>query len=324
MNSPKPIERELPRWLLPGHTIAVPPAPRPPARRADAATGRPPVRGHHVHRIEAVLDHVDEHLADDLKLETLAQIAAISPFHFHRLFLSWTGETLNTFVRRRRLETAAGRLRHCPDEKITVIALNCGFASPEAFARAFREHFGMTPSKWRAGGWVSWRLPANDPAQAHRSPVEVRRHESVEYLFMRHRGDYSQAHELWDRFMPLVHSMGLGHQPLAFIGLDDPAIAGTANCRMDACVELPAGWRDPGLRLPRHRFEARWIASLRFDGPSRDIAIGWNTLLTGWLPHSPFTMGEGHFFERYYPQDGSPGTPHVRCELCMPVQPRPA
>lgn len=296
----------------------------PPVTLARTPAHAQPVRGHHVHRIEAVLDHVDSHLADDLKLETLAQLAAISPFHFHRLFLSWTGETLKAFVRRRRLESAAGRLRHCPDEKITVIAFNCGFASPEAFARAFRDHFGMTPSAWRCGGWLNWRTPANDPGRAPRPAVEVRRREPTEYLFMRARGDYGRtAYELWERFLPLVHSLGLAEQPLVFIGLDDPAIAGAATCRMDACVELPAGWHDPGLRLPRHRVGERWIASLPFDGPASDIALGWNTLLDEWLPNSPFTMGEGHFFERYEPRAGVPGTPLVRCELCMPVQPRP-
>ena len=293
-------------------------------RRSGASPAASPVRRHHVHRIEAVLDHVDSHLGEDLKLETLAQLAAISPFHFHRLFLSWTGETLNTFVRRRRLESAAGRLRHCPDEKITVIALNSGFASPEAFARAFRDHFGMTPSAWRSGGWTSWRSPTNALCRAMNSKVEVKRCEPTEYLFMRGRGDYGHtAAELWDNFLPLVHSMGLGDQPLAFIGIDDPAIAGASTCRMDACVELPPDWRDPGLRLPRHRFEARWIASTRFDGPSHDIELGWNALLEDWLPSSPFTMGEGHFFERYDPREGAPGTPLVRCELCMPVQLRP-
>jgi AraC family transcriptional regulator len=280
-----------------------------------------PVRGHHVHRIEAVLDHVDEHLGDDLSLERLAQLAAISPFHFHRLFLAWTGETVKCFVRRRRLESAAGRLRHCPEEKITVLALNCGFSSPEAFARAFREHFGMTPSQWRTGGWTAWRTPANDPCHGRAFRVEVKRSAPVDYLFMRARGDYAaQTAGLWDRFLPIVHSLGLSSQPLAFFGLDDPDIAGPSNCRMDACVQLPPGWSDPGVRLLRHRFDARWIASLSYDGPAHGIGQGWHSLLTDWLPGSTFAMGEGHFFERYDPNEGTPGCPLVRCELCMPVQ----
>jgi AraC family transcriptional regulator len=283
----------------------------------------PALRSHHVKRIEAVLDHVEQHLAGDLKLETLAGLAAISPFHFHRLFLAWTGETLNAFVRRRRLEAAAGRLRHCPDEKITVISLNCGFASPEAFARAFREHFGMTPSQWRSGGWGAWRGPVDDPVPAGRFHIEVKRQEAAEYLFMRARGNYgATARKLWDRFLPWVHSLGLGDQPMVFVGLDDPDIAGPASCRMDACVELPAGWRDPGLRLPIRRVQAHWVAALQYDGPASGIGTGWHALLNGWLPEASFDMGEGPFFERYDPLEGTPGSDLVRCELCMPVQPR--
>ena len=97
---------------------------------------------HHVRRLEGVVDFVDAHLDDELTLERMAMLAAISPFHFHRLFHHWSGETLNEFVRRRRLDVAAGRLRHCMDEKITAISLNCGFVSPEGFARAFRGAVG--------------------------------------------------------------------------------------------------------------------------------------------------------------------------------------
>ncbi len=283
----------------------------------------PAVRSHHARRIEAVLDHIQQHLSDDLSLEALAEHAAISPFHFHRLFQAWTGETLNRCVRRLRLESAAGRLRHCPAEKITVISLNCGFASPEAFARAFREHFGMTPSQWRAGGWSNWRHGAGGPWQPLACRIEVRRHEEAEYLFMRARGDYAgTCNELWGRFLPWVHGVGLGDQPLVCIGLDDPAITEPALCRVDACVQLPPAWQDPGLRLPRHRFPARWVATLHYDGPADGIGRGWHALLNDWLPHAPFDMGEGHFFQRYDPREGAPDSPHVRCELCMPVQPR--
>lgn len=300
-----------------------PPGPTPPYLPGPLPTEAPTVRGHHARRIEAVLDHIEQHLSEGLSLEALAERAAISPFHFHRLFQAWTGETLNRCVRRLRLESAAGRLRHCPDEKITVISLNCGFASPESFARAFREHFGMTPSQWRSGGWANWRHVAGVRGTPQPCRIEVKRHEEADYLFMRARGDYAATSaDLWGRFLPWVHGMGLGDQPLLCIGLDDPAITEPALCRMDACVQLPPAWQDPGLRLPRHHFPARWVATLHYDGPASGIGQGWHTLLNEWLPHAPFDMGEGHFFQRYDPRDGVPDSPLVRCELCMPVQPR--
>ncbi|MFZ6742609.1 helix-turn-helix domain-containing protein [Undibacterium sp. JH2W] len=100
-------------------------------------------------RLNRVLDHIDQHLDASLELEQLAEIAHFSRFHFHRVFAAWMGETLGDYARRRRLETAAWRL--CCDMQASIldIALACGFASGEAFARAFKIRFDCTPSQWR-------------------------------------------------------------------------------------------------------------------------------------------------------------------------------
>jgi AraC family transcriptional regulator len=292
------------------------------------AFARPPLvlHGHHVRRLEGVVDFVDANLDAELSLEKMATIAAISPFHFHRLFQLWSGETLNEFVRRRRLDVAAGRLRHCTDEKITAIALNCGFASPEGFARAFRERFGMTPSGWRGGGWAVGRVPANDLWQPGVPRVAVAREPAMDMLFMRGRGDFGRvAPQLWERFMSAARALGLAEQPLLFMGLDDPSIVGSARCRMDACVQLPAAF---GAALPcpppllHKRLPARWVATLEYDGPSEDIGEGWTAMLTQWLPQSGYKLAIGSFVERYDPADGTPGRRSVRCQLGMPVEPR--
>ena len=67
---------------------------------APHAVARAPLvlRGHHVRRLEGVVDFVDAHLDAELSLEKMATLAAISPFHFHRLFHQWSGETLHEFV----------------------------------------------------------------------------------------------------------------------------------------------------------------------------------------------------------------------------------
>jgi AraC-like DNA-binding protein len=82
-----------------------------------------------------VLEHIDRHLDETLELETLAAVANFSPFHFHRLFAAWMGETLGEYLRRRRLEMAALRLITQPDTPVLHVALSVGFASAEAFAR---------------------------------------------------------------------------------------------------------------------------------------------------------------------------------------------
>ena len=79
-------------------------------------------------------------------------MAHFSAFHFHRLFRAWTGETLGDYLRRRRVETGALRLATQPRSTVLEVALAVGFGSGEAFARAFRQRFGATPSAWRAAG----------------------------------------------------------------------------------------------------------------------------------------------------------------------------
>src|SRR5712664_4832983 len=101
-------------------------------------------------RMHRVLEHIDRQLDQQLELDTLARVANFSPFHFHRLFTAWFGETLGDYVRRRRLEVAALRLVAQPRLPVLQVALSVGFGSTEAFARAFKTRFGSTPTAWRA------------------------------------------------------------------------------------------------------------------------------------------------------------------------------
>ncbi len=93
-----------------------------------------------------VLEHIDRHLDESLDLKALAEVAHFSPYHFHRLFSAWMGETLGDYMRRRRLEVAAMRLAAQPRVPILEIALSVGFGSSEAFARAFRSRYSCSPT----------------------------------------------------------------------------------------------------------------------------------------------------------------------------------
>lgn len=106
-------------------------------------------RTEYISRINRVIDHIDRNLSQELKLDELARLANFSKFHFHRIFSAFMGEPLNQFVLRLRLEKAALRLIESPDKSITEIALDFGFSSSAAFARAFKTRFGVSASDWR-------------------------------------------------------------------------------------------------------------------------------------------------------------------------------
>jgi len=92
----------------------------------------------------------------------LAASAGLSPFQLHRAFSRVTGETPKQFTLRLRLSRAASLLL-TRGHSVLGIALACGFHSHEAFTRAFRREFGMTPRAYRARGFAS-RAGAADAA----------------------------------------------------------------------------------------------------------------------------------------------------------------
>src|SRR6267154_6354344 len=119
-------------------------------------------------RMHQVVAYIDQHLEQPLDLNTLADVAHFSPFHFHRLFSAWMGETLGDYLRRRRVEIAATRLVAQPRVRVLQIALSVGFGSAEAFARAFKTRFGCSPTSWREQQ-SALRSAKSNPGQVNRN-----------------------------------------------------------------------------------------------------------------------------------------------------------
>ncbi|MBN2411526.1 AraC family transcriptional regulator [candidate division KSB1 bacterium] len=110
-------------------------------------------RHEYISRINRVIDYIESNIDKELTLENLAGVANFSRFHFHRIFQSMVGETLNHFIQRIRLEKAALQLIQNPKKSITEIAFDCGFSGSATFARAFKDFHRMSASEWRAGGY---------------------------------------------------------------------------------------------------------------------------------------------------------------------------
>ena len=99
-------------------------------------------------RLRRVLDHIDQHLEDDITVSNLADLANLSVFHFTRMFASAVGAPPHRYVSRRRLEQAmamlaAGKL------PLSEIAHRTRFSSQASFSRAFLRATGMSPGEYR-------------------------------------------------------------------------------------------------------------------------------------------------------------------------------
>ncbi|MGH7414534.1 MAG: AraC family transcriptional regulator [Candidatus Rokuibacteriota bacterium] len=287
-------------------------------------------------RVNRVIDHVRDHLADDLPLERLARVALFSPFHFHRVFRAVTGETLSAFVQRQRLERAAASLIHHPDQSVLAVALDHGFASAAGFARAFRARFGMSATDWRAGGARRWRKRS----KAMRKPRKARPHgrgqggpmrvviqevPAYHVAYMRRVGPYGAGGipALWIRFRKWMSTRGLIETDCVRIGIghDDAWVTPPEKCRYDACAVVPPDFQGDRwvnvVELPGGRY-----AVSRYTGTAHRIPEAWDTLYRSWLPNSGYQPDDRSCLEIYRgrPQvGGRPGT--FRADLCVPVRP---
>jgi AraC family transcriptional regulator len=289
-------------------------------------------------RMHQVIEAIDRRLDQPLDLASLAAVANFSPYHFHRVFGAWMGETLGDYLRRRRVEQAASRLASQPRLSVLQAALSVGFGSGEAFARAFKARFGSSPSAWRAQRKNDQAMGKSDQtAHLQRDetaspatrdeviPMDVRLTEQQpkHVAYMRHTGPYgAPIAQFWQREVaPWMSADGLMGSARYGISHDDPSVTDAAQCRYDACVEVRAGYVPSGrallTTLPGGRYGV-----MPFKGTSAQIFVAWRQLLGEWLPSSRLQLDNRPCFE-HYPAGSifDPETGVFDCEICIPVAP---
>jgi AraC family transcriptional regulator len=304
----------------------------------------PRSRDVYLDRMHRVTAYIDQHLDQYLDLETLAEVAHFSPFHFHRLFSALMGETLGAYLRRRRCEVGATRLLAQPKISVLQIALGVGFGSAEAFTHAFGARFGCSPTTWRLQQ-ATERAAISKPDQAVSKPDQVQLHKTIKngapikpeipmkvkiierkptpIAYLRHVGPYGQqVGTFWQtRVYPWMVENGLIGQPRYGISHDDPHVTAPEQCRYDAGCEIPVNVLARG-EAHRTTIPGGQYAALSFTGVVADFEPAWDVLLRDWLPSGGLQLDGRPMFE-YYPTDSSydPSTGVLECKLCVPVMP---
>jgi AraC family transcriptional regulator len=250
-------------------------------------------------RMQRVLDHIDQHLDEDLDLEAMSGVAAFSKYHFHRQFTSTFGLSVHRYVQLARMKRASYGLADKGAQSVTDIAMDAGYDAPDAFARAFRQRLGQSPSSFRKSpDWGSW-LAAFGPLDNARSKlmqtiythddVTIREVPPTPVAIMEHRGDRATLGETFQRFIAWRKAAGLSPErsPTFMVFRSERIPAIPADYSMDICVgtDQPIEANDAQVKagvIPGGR-----CAVLRVvNGASNNMEPEGLYLYRDWLPAS--------------------------------------
>src|SRR5580700_8062366 len=285
-------------------------------------------------RINQVIDYLRGNLDRQVKLEELAKVACFSEFHFHRIFRAVSGETLNNFTNRLRLEKAARLLRYS-DRSLTDIALDCGFSSSATFSRGFRSGYDTSPSQFRKSGEIKkskickelstgqeYVLPMS--AEEKRAAFPVRLidvpERQVAYIRIRNAFDLDRLLAVFRTMIEWAKSQDIFSQGILFgMTVDDPDVTPRHLYRYEVCLasSLPFECMEGMSKL---KMPARRYAATKVSGDIRKVATAWDYLVSSWLIKSAYEPEHAPALEIFLNKENATDWSHFELELCLPVR----
>lgn len=271
-------------------------------------------------RLLRVLDYIHDHPAADLSLDELADIAAMSRFHWHRVFHAMTGETCAQAVRRIRLHRAACWLVQ-RDWSIDEVAAKCGFGNVASFIRIFRDGYGMTPSAFRKRGELRSSLLEPHKGDYPMYPVDIDEKAPARMISLTHRGSYLEIGKRFEQLGSIFGARNLWPHARGMVGLyyDDPSAVPEAGLRSKAGMIVEDGFNAPD-DLETVDMPSGTMAVMHYKGPYAGLMAAYQYLYGVWLPESGKEPRDGPAMEVYLnnPQEVAPD--HLLTDVCVPIQ----
>lgn len=271
-------------------------------------------------RILRVLRYIHENPAEDLSLDVLAEIAAMSRFHWHRVFHAMTGETCAQAVRRLRLFRAARWLAHM-DWSIEKIATRVGYSNIDSFSRAFREEYGTSPGLFRQQGKPSSPTQLILKEQTKMFDVKITEAPARRLAALEHTGPYTGLGAIFARLTQTATTQNLWPQIEAVIGIhyDDPNVVSEEKLRAHAGIALPQSVQIPDGLEEVHLVGGKY-AVLQFKGDYEGIKVSYDHLFGKWLPNSGEEPADAPSYELYLNDPAETPVEELLTEIYLPLK----
>ena len=264
------------------------------------------------------IEYVEQHLYEPVTIHDIAKASNYSAYHFSRIFKSLVGDSPKEYLRKRRLTVAATRLLE-EGTSILDLALQCQFESQEAFTRAFKQLFSMTPGQYRKEQ-DPYRLIYKDQFSPHMlhhlqnslvmEPTIVNR-EAIKTvgIAMRYNNDDLDLKKLWSAFKPYKDTIP-NRDGADLFGIYEEYQEGTDSTEFTyVCSAKVFDYSDIPEGMVARDIEAQLYARFEHKGPIASLDNTLKFIWGSWLPKSKYEYVEKPDFELYGPGfcDSDPG-----------------
>lgn len=280
-----------------------------------------------------VVEYVEQNLTGQISYGTMARMVGCSAFEFSRIFSFMAGVPVSEYIRRRRLSQAAFDLQH-GREKVIDIAVRYGYDSPTAFARAFKELHGVTPTQARRAGVPVKTYPPISFLLTIRgvSAMEFRIEQMESFQIMGLSGYESPDCENGETLTPLWRRFMDEYDPRLYNGGGEGCLYSRPFCQVAAYsfrtegekMKAVIGAQYRGVRPEGMDLEtvpaAAW-AVFTISGPTGypHVPEAYTRILTEWFPASGYAREESVPNLEVYPA-GDIDSPGYTWEIWMPVK----
>lgn len=274
----------------------------------------------YVQRINKVVAYINNHLDETLDLKTLANEAALSDFHFHRIFKALKGEAIGGYITRLRLEATARLLRYTA-LTIEEIAFNIGYETPASLSKAFKKQYGISPTEYRTNkDTYIMKKEIINPDLAL-TPPKIVTLEPKNLIYVALTGaygslDYGKAYEQLWAVIKAQKLFTKGIESIC-ISYDDPKITEGSLQRSDVCLAIhkPA--------TPQEEVSCKTLAGGKYtvffyQGSYENLSQVYDTAVR-WVIDHQYTLREEPFFEKYLNDARRTPKEKLKTEIYIPI-----
>ena len=274
----------------------------------------------YIQRINKVVAYINNHLDETLDLKKLANEAALSDFHFHRIFKALKGEAIGGYITRLRLEAIARLLRYTT-LTIEEIAFNIGYETTASLSKAFKKQYGISPTEYRTNkDTYIMKKEIINPDLALKTPKIVTL-EPKNLIYVALTGaygslDYGKAYEQLWAVIKAQKLFTKGIESIC-ISYDDPKITEGSLQRSDVCLAIhkPA--------TPQEEVSCKTLAGGKYavffyQGSYENLSQVYDTAVR-WVIDHEYTLREEPFFEKYLNDARRTPKEKLKTEIYIPI-----